>query len=97
MSVDHASAPAPAVSGDAAAATPAAPARKKREVVYDDVDLDEMQFDEAAETYYYPCPCGDRFSITIAELEAGDTIARCPSCSLIIRVLYDVVQETDEA
>lgn len=50
-----------------------------------------MEFDESLATYFYPCPCGDRFSITIAELEAGDTIARCPSCSLVIRVLYDEV------
>jgi len=67
--------------------------RKKREVVYDDVDLDEMTFDDALQTYFYPCPCGDRFSITVAELEAGDTIARCPSCSLIIRVLYEAVAD----
>jgi diphthamide biosynthesis protein 3 len=57
----------------------------------DDVDLDEMEFDESLATYFYPCPCGDRFSITVAELEAGDTIARCPSCSLVIRVLYEEV------
>lgn len=24
------------------------------------------------------------------ELEDGDEIARCPSCSLIIRVIYDI-------
>eukprot|EP00019_Armaparvus_languidus_P009827 CAMPEP_0168580178 /NCGR_PEP_ID=MMETSP0420-20121227/650_1 /TAXON_ID=498008 /ORGANISM="Pessonella sp." /LENGTH=73 /DNA_ID=CAMNT_0008614261 /DNA_START=52 /DNA_END=273 /DNA_ORIENTATION=- len=65
----------------------------EEECVYDEVELDEMDFDEEKETYFYPCPCGDRFQITIAELEQGDDIARCPSCSLIIRVLYEEVLE----
>ena len=67
----------------------------EEEVVYDQVDLDEMDFDEENETYYYPCPCGDRFFITIEQLEAGETIARCPSCSLIIEVLYAELDEDE--
>lgn len=27
------------------------------------LDLD-FEFDEESETYYWPCPCGDRFQIT---------------------------------
>jgi diphthamide biosynthesis protein 3 len=26
-----------------------------------------MEYDEDTETYYYPCPCGDRFEITKVE------------------------------
>ncbi len=37
----------------------------------------------------YPCPCGDRFLITPEELEFGEEVATCPSCSLIVRVIYD--------
>ena len=40
-------------------------------------------------TYYYPCPCGDRFAITREELEAGEEVATCPSCSLIVKVIYN--------
>ncbi|KAJ3275546.1 Diphthamide biosynthesis protein 3 [Borealophlyctis nickersoniae] len=48
-----------------------------------------MDFDEDTKTYYYPCPCGDKFQITMEEIMDGEEIARCPSCSLIIRVIYD--------
>ena len=40
-------------------------------------------------SFYYPCPCGDRFVITLEELRDNEEIAYCPSCSLKIRVLYD--------
>ena len=43
------------------------------------------------ETYYYPCPCGDRFAITKEELECGEEVATCPSCSLIIKVILVVM------
>nr|CDS30075.2 Zinc finger DPH type [Hymenolepis microstoma] len=48
-----------------------------------------MDYDEDEEMYYYPCPCGDRFEISKEELQIGEDIAKCPSCSLIIRVIYD--------
>ena len=82
-------------------------------------------------TFFYPCPCGDKFQITVDELLDGEgmkpgvwwrqelarldlqlanidathdarirvtparfsflstDIARCPSCSLLLRVIYD--------
>jgi diphthamide biosynthesis protein 3 len=57
--------------------------------VYDEVDIEDMDFDAATKSYWYPCPCGDRFVITEDELYDGEEIARCPSCSLRIRVIYD--------
>jgi diphthamide biosynthesis protein 3 len=48
-----------------------------------------MTYDEALQTYTYPCPCGDRFQITIDDLRDGEEIAVCPSCSLMIRVIFD--------
>ncbi|KAK9767647.1 Diphthamide biosynthesis protein 3 [Basidiobolus ranarum] len=56
---------------------------------YDEVEIEDMEFDEENEIYHYPCPCGDRFEITLEELYDGEEIARCPSCSLIIRVIYE--------
>lgn len=32
---------------------------------------------------------GDKFQISLEELRNGEEIARCPSCSLIIRVIYN--------
>ena len=56
---------------------------------YDQVEIEDMEFDPELETYFYPCPCGDRFQITLQDLEDGERIADCPSCSLIINVIYD--------
>lgn len=64
--------------------------------VYEQVDLLDMEFDEIAQAFFYPCPCGDLFSITIEALEDGEEIASCPSCSLVIRVLYDPADFEDE-
>lgn len=58
-------------------------------VFHDEVEIEDFEFDEDDDTYYYPCPCGDRFAITKEELEAGEEVATCPSCSLIVRVIYD--------
>ncbi|KAK4533541.1 hypothetical protein CCYA_CCYA17G4423 [Cyanidiococcus yangmingshanensis] len=58
--------------------------------VYDDVEIEDMSFDEAEQKYTYNCPCGDLFVLTVAEMRRGEQIAKCPSCSLRIRVIYDV-------
>lgn len=31
---------------------------------YADIEIEDMQFNEEHDTYYYPCPCGDKFFIT---------------------------------
>ncbi|KAH9282947.1 Diphthamide biosynthesis protein 3 [Echinococcus granulosus] len=68
-------------------------------ILYDEIEIEDMEYDEEEQIYYYPCPCGDRFEISKAELEMGEDIARCPSCSLIIRVVYDpdaFIQNTED-
>ena len=57
------------------------------EIEIEDMDLEED--DDGEEMYMYPCPCGDLFFITVAQLRKGEDIGTCPSCSLIIRVIYD--------
>ncbi|MES1917791.1 MAG: hypothetical protein MHM6MM_009497 [Cercozoa sp. M6MM] len=56
-----------------------------------------MEFDEDGEFYHYPCPCGDQFQIALEQLMDGEEIARCPSCSLIIRVIYDAADFMEES
>ncbi|BBN00134.1 diphthamide biosynthesis protein 3 [Marchantia polymorpha subsp. ruderalis] len=56
---------------------------------YDDVEIEDMDWNEGLGAYTYPCPCGDLFQITMAELKIGEEIARCPSCSLYITVVYN--------
>ncbi|XP_053170509.1 DPH3 homolog [Scomber japonicus] len=58
-------------------------------VFHDEVEIEDFEFDEDTETFYFPCPCGDRFAITKEELENGEDVATCPSCSLIVKVIYD--------
>lgn len=60
-------------------------------VYHDEIEIEDFDFDEETETYYYPCPCGDRFQITKEELAVGEDTATCPSCSLIVKVIYDPV------
>jgi diphthamide biosynthesis protein 3 len=61
------------------------------ENIYDEIEIEDMTYDSTLEIYHYPCPCGDRFEIGIAELRDGEQIAVCPSCSLMIRVVFEVV------
>lgn len=59
--------------------------------IYDEIEIEDMTYDPALEIYHYPCPCGDRFEIGIADLKDGEEIAVCPSCSLMIKVIFDLV------
>ncbi|KAL3983161.1 hypothetical protein ACH3XW_50050 [Acanthocheilonema viteae] len=56
---------------------------------YDEVDIEDFDYDEFTKCYTYPCPCGDWFEISREMVEAGEDIAICPTCSLAIRVIYD--------
>ncbi|KAF2207449.1 hypothetical protein CERZMDRAFT_6816, partial [Cercospora zeae-maydis SCOH1-5] len=60
------------------------------ENIYDEIEIEDMTFDETLQIYHYPCPCGDRFEINIDDLRDGEDIAVCPSCSLQIRVIFDL-------
>jgi hypothetical protein len=31
--------------------------------IYDEIEIDDMDFEEGK--FYYPCPCGDKFQITL--------------------------------
>ena len=65
--------------------------------IYDEVEIEDMTFDEAMGVYQFPCPCGDKFQITLEDLLEEQDIAVCPSCSLMIRVIYDKVNFEKES
>jgi len=46
-------------------------------VYHDEVEIEDFEYDEESETYYYPCPCGDRFEIS----------------KVIEKVVFEVVRE----
>lgn len=56
---------------------------------YDEIDIKNFEFDPETNIFSYPCPCGDIFEISMDELRDGEEVARCRSCSLILRILYD--------
>jgi hypothetical protein len=33
--------------------------------VYDEVELEDCEFDKSLKAFFYPCPCGDRFTISL--------------------------------
>lgn len=57
--------------------------------IYEEIEIEDMIFDESTEIYTYPCPCGDKFTISLQDLLDGEDIANCPSCTLRIRVIFD--------
>ncbi|KAK3214966.1 hypothetical protein GRF29_19g1829873 [Pseudopithomyces chartarum] len=57
--------------------------------LYDEIEIEDCFYDETLQIYHHPCPCGDRFEISIADMRDGEDIARCPSCSLMIRIIFD--------
>lgn len=32
---------------------------------YDEIELEDLEFDQDKNLYHYPCPCGDRFEISL--------------------------------
>lgn len=66
-------------------------ARQKMGAYYDEIEIEDMAWDDQKRVYHYPCPCGDRFEISRQQLKEYEDVAICPSCSLIIRVIYDPV------
>ncbi|XP_033111206.1 DPH3 homolog [Anneissia japonica] len=62
----------------------------KMTVFHDEIEIEDFEYDEETEIYHFPCPCGDRFEISQEDLMNGEDVATCPSCSLVIKVIYDI-------
>lgn len=59
------------------------------ETIYDEIEIEDFTFDPATQMFTYPCPCGDRFQICLDDLQDGEDIAVCPSCSLMVNIIFD--------
>lgn len=68
------------------------------EAVYEEIGLQDLEFDALDQQFVYPCPCGDLFELSLGDLRAavaaaterqGFAIASCPSCSLRVKVFFD--------
>ncbi|RDD41071.1 DPH4-like protein [Trichoplax sp. H2] len=62
--------------------------------INDDVDIDDMEYHEDG-NYSYDCRCGGCYIISENNLEAGIDIAPCTTCTLAVRVLYSVINDSD--
>ena len=60
---------------------------------YDEIEIEDMTYHDATMLYTYPCPCGDQFEICLDDLREGEVVAICPSCSLQIKVIFELVNE----
>lgn len=56
---------------------------------YDEIEIEDMTFLPEEQMFTYPCPCGDRFEILLDDMLEGENIAVCPSCSLMIDVIFE--------
>ena len=65
--------------------------------IYEEIQLEEMDWVEDDGMYYYPCPCGDVFELSKEAFDAGERIARCPSCSLKVKVLTEAAAPAAES
>ncbi|KAL7524971.1 hypothetical protein ACHAWF_001155 [Thalassiosira exigua] len=57
--------------------------------IYEEVEIEDLDYDPVSQVYTYPCPCGDKFSISLEALWDGEDVATCPSCTLRIEIVYD--------
>lgn len=55
---------------------------------YDEIDIVDFKYYPESRQFTYPCPCGDLFIVSLEDLQNGETVARCPSCSLVVFVSY---------
>jgi diphthamide biosynthesis protein 3 len=68
-------------------------------MLYDDMEIEDVEWNEELQAYTYPCPCGDLFQITKDELRLDEEIAHSLSCSLYITIDYnpeDFLEDFDQ-
>lgn len=40
--------------------------------IYDEIEIEDLDFDAENATFYYYCPCGDKFQITLEDIGNGE-------------------------
>lgn len=63
--------------------------RRMSETIYDQIEIEDFTFDPDTQLFTYPCPCGDRFQISIYDMQEEENIAVCPSCSLMVEIIFE--------
>ena len=58
-------------------------------------EFDEMEVEGREVEWMYGCRCGGRYHITEADMERGQHVVGCSSCSEVVWVGYEVVDGDD--
>ena len=58
-------------------------------LVHDEIEIEDFTYDIETDTFTYPCPCGDEFVVSREDLVNGEKYAKCPSCSLMVQVIFN--------
>jgi len=56
---------------------------------YNEVDLDDLPFDESTSSYTHVCRCGARQVIEEETLMRGVDLFPCNQCSLLVRIMFE--------
>lgn len=59
----------------------------------DERSLDDFKYNEENDSFTLSCRCGGTLFILASELEDGYDIVECSDCSVIVRILYDIIDE----
>ncbi|DBB15192.1 TPA: hypothetical protein ACH3X3_004196 [Trebouxia sp. C0006] len=51
---------------------------------YDDIEIEDMEWNEELSAFTYPCPCGDLFQITKEDFQDQDPPAVQPGAAPIV-------------
>ncbi len=63
--------------------------------IHAEIDLDDMTYDESAKTFHLDCRCGgEGFTVTEEDLERGVDRIACATCSLMIKLMYQIQEDT---
>ncbi|KAF7315144.1 hypothetical protein MIND_00028800 [Mycena indigotica] len=57
------------------------------------VSLSEFTEHPEDETWDHPCRCGARYTITVSDMDTGRHLVPCSSCSEVVWVGYEVLDE----
>jgi len=56
-------------------------------VYHDEVEIEDFEYDEELETYFYPCPCGDQFQISKVVSYVPGIFSTCSACMCCISTI----------
>ena len=58
-----------------------------------EVDIDDLEFSQSRNLFLHRCRCGDTVEVPVSSLDRGEEVFGCDSCSLSVRVLYELELE----